>query len=237
MLLEPLEKATKHLSASSYPTMGDMRFVFESIQVYLQDQIGRDDFTQNEVAASILQKIDEYWQIMDGSSITSAILDPRTKLSIFSEENRQRACENIQAIFETYQRHSNADFPGRRLSSSTTTNTTRQFFTQLLRNPTTSQIASAPLPPPSVSELDRYLALPIDDETEPLLWWQAHAKEYPVVSNMARDYLTIQATSVASEQAFSIAGNTISRTRNSLLPETARACLCLKSWIINKIGD
>jgi len=48
---------------------------------------------------------------------------------------------------------------------------------------------------------------------------------------MAQDYLTIQATSVASEQAFSVAGNTNSKTRNCLLPETARACLCLKSWI------
>jgi hypothetical protein len=54
---------------------------------------------------------------------------------------------------------------------------------------------------------------------------------------MARDYLTIQATSVPSEQAFPVAGNTISKTRNRLLPETARACLCMKSWIINKIGE
>jgi hypothetical protein len=54
---------------------------------------------------------------------------------------------------------------------------------------------------------------------------------------MARDYLTIQATSVPSEEAFSIAGNTISKTRNRLSSETARACLCLKSWIINKIGN
>jgi len=37
---------------------------------------------------------------------------------------------------------------------------------------------------------------------------------------MARDYLTIQATSVASEQAFSIARNAITKTRNRLLPET-----------------
>lgn len=48
---------------------------------------------------------------------------------------------------------------------------------------------------------------------------------------MARDYLTVQATSVASEQAFSIARNTITKTRNRLLPETARACLCVKSWM------
>ncbi|CAG8726401.1 7945_t:CDS:1, partial [Cetraspora pellucida] len=40
---------------------------------------------------------------------------------------------------------------------------------------------------------------------------------------MASDYLSIQATSIACEQAFSIAGNTISRTHNRLHPETARA--------------
>ena len=214
--------------------MGDIRLVFGGIQVYLEDQIGEEVFTQDEMASSILEKIDKYWQIMDRSSIISAILDPRTKLTIFSE-NHQMDCEHIQTKFETYQRHSpNTQSPGRRLSSSTTTtNTTRRFFTQLQRNSTTPQIA----PTHSLSELDRYLALPIDDETEPLLWWQAHAKEYPVLSNMARDYLTIQATSVPSEEAFSIAGNTISKTRNRLLPETARACLCLKSWIINKIGN
>ena len=54
---------------------------------------------------------------------------------------------------------------------------------------------------------------------------------------MARDYLTIQATSVSSEQAFSVVGNTISKTWNRLSPETARACLCLKSWTTKKIVD
>jgi len=46
---------------------------------------------------------------------------------------------------------------------------------------------------------------------------------------MARDYLSIQATSVACEQAFSVASNTITRTRNRLQPDTSRALLCSKS--------
>ena len=54
---------------------------------------------------------------------------------------------------------------------------------------------------------------------------------------MAKDYLAIQATSVPSEQAFSVAGNTVTRTQNRLFPETARACLCMKNWIVNKIGE
>ena len=47
---------------------------------------------------------------------------------------------------------------------------------------------------------------------------------------MAQDYLCIQATSVPSEQVFSIAKHTINPLRNRLDPEKARATLCLKSW-------
>ncbi len=54
---------------------------------------------------------------------------------------------------------------------------------------------------------------------------------------MARDYLAIQSTSVACEQAFSVAGNTITKTRNRLHSDTARASLCAKSWIDNGIGE
>ena len=72
---------------------------------------------------------------------------------------------------------------------------------------------------------------------EVLLWWRAHSAEFPVLSLMARDYLAIQSTSVACEQAFSVAGNTITKTRNRLHSETARASLCTKSWIENSIGE
>lgn len=86
-------------------------------------------------------------------------------------------------------------------------------------------------------EIDRYLALPHDENADPLLWWRAHSTEFPILSSMARDYLAIQATSVACEQAFSIAGNTITKTRNRLDSETVRASLCAKSWIENNIGE
>ncbi|CAG8684725.1 7054_t:CDS:2 [Cetraspora pellucida] len=69
----------------------------------------------------------------------------------------------------------------------------------------------------------------------PLLWWQAHAKEFPTLACIARDFLSIQVTSVACEQAFSVAAHTISHTRNRLNPETSKASLCTKSWIENGI--
>ncbi|GET03141.1 zinc finger BED domain-containing protein RICESLEEPER 2-like [Rhizophagus clarus] len=85
------------------------------------------------------------------------------------------------------------------------------------------------------SELDYYLTILNDEKADPLLWWQAHGSEFPTLYEMARDFLTIQATSVASEQVFSIAGHTITKTQNKLLPETARALLYMKSWISNNL--
>jgi hypothetical protein len=213
--------------------MGDTRFIFDCIQTHLEELTGEDGFTQREMAHSISQKIGEYQEIMDRSSTVSAILDPRIKLSAFSNEKEQSAREHIKAIFETYQENSNTSSPTRRTSMSNV-NTTRQYFTQLRHGAnlqTSSEISS------SASELDRYLESQIEGEVNPLLWWKSHTVEYPIVSDMAKDYLAIQATSVPSEQAFSVAGNTVTRTRNRLLPETTRACLCMKSWIVNKIGE
>ncbi|CAJ0754332.1 13843_t:CDS:2, partial [Entrophospora sp. SA101] len=58
-----------------------------------------------------------------------------------------------------------------------------------------------------------------------------HETEYPISSKIAIDYLVIQSTGVPAEGTFSIAGLTIGKLRNKLLSDTARATICLKSWI------
>ena len=47
---------------------------------------------------------------------------------------------------------------------------------------------------------------------------------------LINDYLIVQATSVSSEQIFSVAKHTISPTRNWLSTENIRASPCLKTW-------
>ena len=212
--------------------MGDTRLVFLGIQVHLENFANDENFSQRTMAASISCKIKDYWMIMDGASTVSAILDPRSKLSVFSDESKQDARAHIQSIFEIYK--------GQGQSSPTDSapptpiRRNRQYFSLLRQSVTsTNENENSTLEPEIEvkTELDHYLEQPIDEEADPLLWWQAHFNEYPALSNMARDYLTIQATSVASERAFSIAGNTITKARNRLLPETARASLCTKSWL------
>ena len=64
-----------------------------------------------------------------------------------------------------------------------------------------------------------------------LSWWKAHSKTYPHLSKMARDYLSIPATSTSSERLFSSGKHLITDSRNLLSAETIQACQCLKSWI------
>ncbi|CAG8752743.1 24881_t:CDS:1, partial [Racocetra persica] len=77
-------------------------------------------------------------------------------------------------------------------------------------------------------EIKKYLAILLLSNVDPLCWWQTQHLEYPTLSIIIYDYLPIQATSITSKQAFSIASKTIIEERNKLDEETARAILCLK---------
>lgn len=56
-------------------------------------------------------------------------------------------------------------------------------------------------------------------EKEPLSWWKLHSEESPALSKLAKKYLSICATSVASERLFSISKNIVNPKRTSLRPD------------------
>jgi len=188
-----------------------------------------NNFLQRTMAALIYHKIEDYWMIIDSASTVSAILDPRSKLSVFPHESQSSARAHIQSIYELYKGRFS---PTNLVLPNPVKKNNRQYFTQL-RQTDENEVSTSE--PEAETELNHYFEQPTDEEVEPLFWWQAHSKEFPILSKMAQDYLTIQATSVASESAFSIAGNVITKTRNRLLPATSRACLCLKSYMYKNI--
>ena len=305
ILLIPIERATRLLSASNYPTHGDIQVVFLGIQAHLARYMNNEEFSEHLMANAIYQKLDEYWSFMNNSSQISAVLDPRTKLSVFlTEEQKNDVKDSIIHLTEYFTSTS---------SISTTIMTdeltdTRNFFKMLCANsPSSLSVAAITSPAITLSatsaatpsaattsaattfaattfaaatttsaaaattsaaatttsaavatisaaatttfaaaattithnnianELEKYLLGGTENNIDPLLWWKTQMKEYLILSQIARDYLSIQATSVASEQAFSVAGHTLTAMRNRLHPETARATLCVKSWIHNNI--
>ncbi|GJV95881.1 zinc finger BED domain-containing protein RICESLEEPER 2 [Tanacetum coccineum] len=101
-------------------------------------------------------------------------------------------------------------------------------------NATKRQRTSAP-----TSELGQYMATNFLITLRPeeftnfdiLAWWKEREIQFPILSAMARDLLTVQASTVASESAFSISGRIISERRSRLTPESVEVCVCLKDYL------
>ncbi|KAL0211260.1 hypothetical protein P9112_009558 [Eukaryota sp. TZLM1-RC] len=70
-------------------------------------------------------------------------------------------------------------------------------------------------------------------ETDPLGWWKINSSRFPCLAKAARDYLSIQATSMPSESLFSVAGDIARSRRSRLSPLNMRVLVSLKSWIGN----
>ncbi len=84
----------------------------------------------------------------------------------------------------------------------------------------------------SQNELEIYLDSPPKSRNLDVLgWWKLKQELMPYLTQMARDYLAIPASSVPSEQAFSEAGDILSKRRNRIEGETMGAIMCLKSWL------
>ena len=217
-----------------YPTIADVRFYFNEIRDHLKYCL---EGNQYMLADSINQKIEKYWTILDEATTIATILDPRNKIALFEiGEPTTKAINTLREQFSFY-----CSEPQLRISPPKENNAAgREYFRQLKKRrlgETTETTQASTSHNIDFTEIERYLASPCDENVEVLFWWKAHCVEFPVLSLMAGDYLAIQSTSVACEQAFSVAGNTITKTRNRLQLETARASLCAKSWIENGIGE
>jgi len=91
---------------------------------------------------------------------------------------------------------------------------------------------------PEKSEFDIYFEeeyMQVDEENceefDVLLYWKVNEKNYPMLSIMARDVLSIPITTVASESSFSIGGRVLTKYRSSTLPEHVQMLICTRSWL------
>lgn len=71
------------------------------------------------------------------------------------------------------------------------------------------------------NEVERYFSRTLTYKpVDPLEWWRHNKTKFPVMAKIARKYLAIPATSVASERMFSFAGGVCTDRRNRLSDDT-----------------
>jgi len=63
-----------------------------------------------------------------------------------------------------------------------------------------------------------------------LEWWKNNSQRFSDLALMARDFLSISITTIASKFAFSNGSRILNKYRNRLLPENVEAIVCTSSW-------
>ncbi|KAM5575092.1 zinc finger BED domain-containing protein DAYSLEEPER-like [Rosa sericea] len=205
-------------------------------------------------------KFDKYWGTFPKAFCFATIFDPGFKLFALGEWLKCMGIDQLdvdtkllelrtelQVLYETYKKNIVSNVAPRQsenLASSTSSLSpgsialpiVGNFSMQSLKR---AKVSSSYTSTTSSNDLQMYYDLPtieVDDDNQfsVLSWWKSNESLYPVVSLMARDLLTIPASTVASESCFSVGGRIVSERRASLSPNTIEALICLKDWSLAK---
>lgn len=78
------------------------------------------------------------------------------------------------------------------------------------------------------NEISHYLSSNVRNDIDPFKWWNGNKNNFPILTKLAKKFLCISATSVASERLFSDVGNIITAKRTNLKPERVGKMVFLK---------
>jgi len=196
----------------------------------------------------LVLKFDKYWGVISGVMAIGIVLDPRYKINlldyffpqIYGDQSGYEI-EKVKILFKDLVREYEINMKGKKLVSSCQNpninicqsvdgrkDAWRRDFAK-------HQIAKKSEPSNYKLELDYYLEEPTlpdsDEEFDILVWWKANGLKYPILQMIARDFLAIPISTVASESSFSTGGRFLTPHRSRLQPDTLEALMCVQDWL------
>jgi hypothetical protein len=207
-LLKPFKDATELLSGSGYCTLSLAGVIVDHLEFTLKENLYQ---FQGVGIQAMLDKLEEYKSDIQGQALLPSFFDPRVVLRL-SPEERRTAITSIKR--ELRQVPEQAPKPK------------ETFLDRLDSEGIHVEELAKGFP-----ELQSYLTINgIPLKEDPLLWWAGNHQRFPNLAKLARHYLGMLASSVPSEEAFSTAGDTITKDRNCLKSETIEALMVTQSW-------
>ena len=212
----------------------------EEILTNQSTEVNYDNVSEvlKNVKKNIYMGLKRYWSMPDEFGIMATLLDPRYKdLNFISdEETKVKIHSSLQIQYDQLKREmqqQSSSPPSPTSSTISIISTDSRSLTPSTRSlreyrerreqrvkevfhqkPEISSSSSA-----IADEITTYFLLPVARENkDPLSWWKTKQEIFPILSIIARKYLGIPATSVASERLFSDAGNHITSRRSLLDP-------------------
>ena len=230
------------LSGTSYATANLFYSGFCEINELLDNWCLGADFTIKKMAIAMSEKFEKYWTCSSMSLAVACFLDPRYKKKLLEYYMRKfygdyyqihldeflTVVKNLYQFYASSSSKNKSDVNQNEHLSPTdplaeNRNDELESFLYDDHGPDSSD----------TNELDKYMAEPLlkQNPFDILSYWKNNTDKYPILSQIARDMMAIQVSTVASESAFSGAGRIIDPYRNRLDPEIVQALICTKDWV------
>lgn len=229
--LEPFHKTTNDICTNKVPTIGLVVFFMDHISEMIaacRDCRHNPDWLKNaaEDMATKARKYNE--QVCNIFTYMTAILDPRIKVELIPESlNSENYLQEARTHF--MRNYSTNHFPsitGGYGAQEMEDGGSVSFAEEIARKKRRAMMSREI----TTDELTQYLSdPPAPIPTDVLEWWKVNSTRYPRLSVMARDFLAVQATSVAPEELFCSKGDEVDKQRIGMSHDSTQA-LCIKSW-------
>lgn len=252
--LKPFYDVTLHVCCSSSPTVhtafGDLLKIYGLLQE-----------SSNVVLSSIIKpmqdKYDKYWGKMENVNpylFIAIVLDPRHKLEklvdyyevlygefdVRVEQHESRVKDMLYELYRSYDDEVVSDL-GSAASGSVSTQPDASVLSmcssayerKLAEKEQRRKARKAGI---VQNDVDKYLADGCEGENvetfDILDWWRVSGvAKYPTLARIAKDFLAIPVSTIASESTFSTSGRVINPFRSSLSTRMVETLICAQNWL------
>ena len=220
-LLQPFHELTKEISANDTT----LSMSIPATQMLLHCLSEASDVGMQGLKVELISSINNrfHFLLSDKIHLISTFIDPRFKSSCMNSVQLKEVKCALKEITSDSE-ESNSTFHGisePALKKPRVGSMWDRWEATLMEDPAPSSTLD--------NEVASYLKDPrIGRESDPLEWWRINAFRFPIMSRVARIYLSAPASSVACERMFSSIGKILCDSRSRLLPEKANQLLFLK---------
>ncbi|KAK2644855.1 hypothetical protein Ddye_020050 [Dipteronia dyeriana] len=201
-------QVTEMFSGTKYQTTNLFFLHICDIRLSLFEWLTNENEVIKEMAVKMIEKFEKYWDVIHGVMVVATMLDPRYKMrliefyfpSIFRADyithlkSIQKLCLDLVKEYELKFKPSDENSIHCNSSLASQLETPDDSSKQAERLLSYDLFVSSDGPTHVKSEYDAYLeenVLPRINDFDILVWWRENASKYPILAQIARDFLDI----------------------------------------------
>ncbi|XP_040151483.1 E3 SUMO-protein ligase ZBED1-like [Anopheles arabiensis] len=218
-ILKLFNTVTVEIMAEKTVTISIMGFLTRSLLQKMKEKREKEIFHEKvaELVDVLIVGLEDRFEATNNLEIVSCgiFLDPRFKKVGFLGNNAQYQ-DTYEKIIQKMLPHYNTNSIDR-LEESDNGSDSDEDIWQPLKKVRNTEHSISPSRILAAIELDRYLSEQnLQVKCDPFIWWKEREVVYPILSTLAKKYLSIPASSVPCERIFSKAGYILTEKRNRL---------------------